>query len=241
MPIFTPFANFQTAVGGIVTDGLQLWYDVSEGSQAGALTNKGDAGASYDGTLTNGELVYNTTNDWWDLDGTDYNPNIATNYGLDYAGTFTFEMWVNIDSGITATGGNGFIHDRTGSNPWVALGFNNTNGRASIYWINSVGTAYFVEPTTGNDWRDSTWHHFLATHNSSRILELYVDGNSLGTSSATVGSNNSGRQLRIMGLYLTSTRYYSNASFGSSRVYNIALTSDQVLQNFNAEKAYYGL
>lgn len=241
--MFTPIGFFAAAAGGgIVTSNLEQWLQVETGTEAGTLADSSGNGRT--GTLTNGELVYNTTNDWWDIDATDWNPSIDTNYrSADYcANSWTLECWFNITS-IVGTA-SGIMHNRGGiySNNYITVGANESTGNVEVYVVNSAAGEYFISDNNGGaGWIDGNWHHVAATYdNGTNTMTLYIDASSKGTTSLA-GACNRAEGLYYMGKFLRSTRYFSDASFGSYRHYSAALSTTEVLQNFNAEKAHYGL
>lgn len=235
------FAPTGAAPGPIVTTNLEQWFDVETGTQAGTLADS--SGNGRNGTLTNGELVYNTTNDWWDIDATDFNPQVDTGYRIgDYAAnSWTIECWFNITS-ITGVA-TGIAHNRGGvySTNYIAMAANGTTGDVSINLINSAAGEYAIAGNNGSSIVDSNWHHVAATYDSgTSTMTLYLDTTSIGTS-AVAGTCDRAENLHYMGKFLNSGRYFSNASFGSYRHYSAALSSTEVAQNYNAEKAHYGL
>jgi hypothetical protein len=93
-----------------------------------------------------------------------------------------------------------------------------------------------------NDW------YYVGFTYSSNTLTAYVNGQTAGstTISRQTPFNNGG----VLGLYYslgypTGTNMggggASTFRFGGMNVYNLGLTSSQVLQNFNANKSKYGL
>jgi hypothetical protein len=76
------------------------------------------------------------------------------------------------------------------------------------------------------------------TFNGSAKLS-YIDGVLVGTQDSITGTLVSSFEGRLLGWY-GSGGYLLNGNIGSYYVYNSALTSTQVIQNFNAQKSRFG-
>lgn len=89
-----------------------------------------------------------------------------------------------------------------------------------------------------------TWYHIVETYASS-VLTLYVNGITQGTLTVTRQTPPGGQWLTFglqdnqTDLGSTTGMGFFNGYMGSIRLYNSALTSAQVLQNYNAEKYRY--
>ena len=239
--MFTPIGYFAPTGGEIVTTNLEQWLQVETGTEAGTLADS--SGNGNNATLVNSELVYNTTNDWWDIDATDWTPEIDTNFRYsDYLATsWTFECWFNITSVASFPS---MIHNRDGlyGDNFVAFGINFAAGELSLTILNTAAGEYNVKGNNGSSVVDSAWHHGCGMYDySANEMIVYLDGQEVGTRVSPTGASNRAVDLHYMGKFVNSSRYWSNASFGSMRIYSAALSASEVLQNYNAEKAHYGL
>ena len=92
----------------------------------------------------------------------------------------------------------------------------------------------------------NNWYHLGWTY-SDTTLTAYINGASVGTATLTRQAPfNNGFNLHYALGATDSTRMGSDGSYcamnvGSFQVYNRALTSDEVLTNYNSNKATYGL
>ena len=217
-------------IGGpdIVTDGLVLALDAANPkSYPGSGTTWKDlSGQGNNGTLTNGPtfnsenngiIVFDGSNDYIQLG---YKPNLLNN-------DITQEAWVNAD---VLSSWHGIISNMPSWGTGFSLQIGPNQRIAAM-----VSGAYLR-----TSWTPSTgvWYHIVSTHRSSDNLNvLYVNGveeNTL-TRSITYSSN----AITTIGLFYTGGSLpFSGKMFGV-RSYNRALTSDEVLQNYNAVKSRF--
>lgn len=83
----------------------------------------------------------------------------------------------------------------------------------------------------------STWKHVVITKDAS-LLKMYVDGALYGSTSSAAGSVDVSDALRV-GTF--NNTQYTNGQLANPRIYNRALTAAEVLRNYNADKAKFGL
>jgi hypothetical protein len=86
----------------------------------------------------------------------------------------------------------------------------------------------------------TSWIHLVGTYNGSTIT-LYVNTSSFATGSITA-SPQSGGKLRICRRWddvATNSNYFLDAYIGSIKIYDRALTSAEILQNYNAYSSNY--
>lgn len=221
----------------IVTTNLILHYD------AGNV-------ASYPGS---GTLLYDlspTTNTASLYNGVSYNSNYGGALVFDGVLQFvepvarpsitnqiTLETWCNLDTVIS-------------NDKWLV-------GVEESYRILYNGTSFqFVVRTTNNMWYSpntyinysTTAHinnncHVVATYNSSR-LKLYFNGVLQVTSSANISGNlytNTNPYTIIKDGSISTGVDYGKGKIYQNRIYNVALSDADVLNNFNANKSKFGL
>lgn len=231
----------------IVTDGLVLnldagftpsysrsgttWYDVSLNGNNGTLTN----GPTY--SMDNGGIiVFDGTNDYI------YTPiqNLER--------PCTFSTWFNFNS-LTANGGwNTFFGQDTSVNiPRGRFYFQKAGGNVEGLVLNKINfsvvkTDGSVVVTNGiNTVQTNTWYNYTATLTTSSI-SLYENGVLQNT------TTNSDSFITPNTTILLNAGYYGNGIVdywpGKSnifQIYNRALSATEVLQNYNAQKARFGL
>ena len=223
----------------IVTDGLVLALDAANRkSYAGSGTTWNDlSGNNNNGTLTNGPTFNAANGGSIVFDGTDDNVNIGNI--LNYTSTnFSFSYWVNFNSLTTNLVGQG---------P-VVIWKGNFNTSGYYDQISVTGNINFVTNQSGAHQFTSTddgiivvgnWYNIAYSRNNNSII-IYLNGNNITQTSAT-----------HINPLLTSNNFtlasYSNeqicGNFNLSNLlsYNRALSSQEVLQNFNATRGRFGV
>ena len=126
---------------------------------------------------------------------------------------------------------------------WVFFGnWNSTS--ADMYWqttsdgrlrisIDGFSQQYFG---TAGDVSINTWHHIAVTL-SGGSYEVYLDSNSLGTSTTSVTTFSSGQNFMIGNSSKPSTPLPFDGLIDQVRIFNDPLTSDEVAQLYNNEIA----
>jgi len=216
----------------IVTDGLSLnidggytpsyprtgttWYDLSYSGNNGTLTN----GPTYNSS-NGGTIVFDGTNDNCPI--TNQTFNIST------GSSFTIEIAYKRNSstpgparGLYTMGPGGI------SNARIYFWFdNNSNGQMSINYFTQSGFDRYIALSSQS--LDTDFHHAVQVVNKSTLLMTgYFDGVSKGSGSIE-SSSTSDTTFRIGGT--TSC----NATVAFVRIYNRALSSTEVLQNYQAQ------
>lgn len=148
--------------------------------------------------------------------------NITTN-------NLTFEAWIYPQDEISS-GDRGCIIQGG-----AYLSWNKGNQRLSSYWYSTNNQGYHEPSVTMNR---NEWHHIVGVWNASTgYLYQYVNGvlsNTVGTVASSgsyyndlnIGHEGDGRQF--------------SGGIAVIKVYNTALSSDEVAQNYNAQKTRFG-
>jgi hypothetical protein len=191
------------------------WYDVSGYGNNGTLVN-GPTYNSNDG----GSIVFDGVDDYVDIG---YKLNLLNN-------DITQEAWVNANSFIN--GWHGIISNM----PSWGTGFSLQIG--TIQNIAAMVSGVYL--TTS--WTPSlnVWYHIVATHRSSDNLNvLYVNGVQENTVTREISYVENA--VTKVGLFYTYNGLPFSGDIDVVRSYNRALTSSEVLQNYNAQKSRFGL
>ena len=191
------------------------WYDVSGYGNNGTLVN-GPTYNSDDG----GSIVFDGVDDYVDIG---YKLNLLNN-------DITQEAWVNANSFIN--GWHGIISNM----PSWGTGFSLQIG--TIQNIAAMVSGVYL--TTS--WTPSlnVWYHIVATHRSSDNLNvLYVNGVQENTVTREISYVENA--VTKVGLFYTYNGLPFSGDIDVVRSYNRALTSSEVLQNYNAQKSRFGL
>lgn len=221
----------------IVDEGLVLYYDAANYySYPGSGTIWYNiVGSGSDLTLNNGlttSTIGGRTSMYFDVDGKYASKSsISATLGTKSA---TFEVWLYPATSELASDDRGaviFVNGGSGQ----YLSWEKGSGLMSSYWYNHSPEGYHetVSSTTRG-----TWNHWVAAwdYNSGRIFQ-YKNGLTSGNA-ATQGNSSPGQNIAI-------GREGSGRQFSGGiavvRVYNRALSPDEVFQNFTAEKSRFGI
>jgi hypothetical protein len=221
----------------IVTDGLVLCLDAANRrSYPGTGTTWTDrSGSGNNGTLTNmdasnfsngngGGLVFDGANEYIQL------PQ-SFSFG---SSSFSIECWVKLDtiSGIDA------IYYSQSSNQSGFYGIGHANVSATKgFFISDYNGSTRVTSKTGVVASINTWYHLTGVKNTSNQCGVYVNGSlasPLLTSTLSVTSSNP-----KIGINAAASSEILDGSISQFRMYNKALTSEEVRQNYEATKGRY--
>ena len=227
----------------IVQQGLVLNLDAGNPySYAGAGTTWYDvSGNSFNATLINSPTY--TSDNGGVLNWASANSQYATvpmSSTLRVA-NITQEIWVY----LSGTADQVFIGSQYGTS------FNNS----FAIWVQSGAFAFGVN--TGGNLYSSTistvstgvWYHLAHTYNATTQL-FYINGVLAATYNSAASGNisyDTSNTLLAIGADFNGTGYnvgpsvYTNGKMPVVRIYNIALSAAQVLQNYNATKGKFGL
>ena len=139
---------------------------------------------------------------------------------------FSIEAWYQSNNnfpGITRTG--------IGSNGFV-FGYFSTTGTA--WKVTKYGR---VDLSAGTIPQNTSWHQAVLTYSSTTGTRVYVDGALSGTALNNTTNLFGGTQFSVG----RSENVTLNGSMGIFRWYSAVLSETDVLQNFNADRARYGL
>jgi len=222
-------ANFNTR---IVTNGLVIYLDAANRkSYPGSGTVWTDlSGNGNTGTLTNGPTYSSGNSGYLTLDGSNDFIN-GTSISSQLTTDITAEAWVYVSSAgvdwvrIIGTGGN------TGNRTfglWYA-------SDRKLLWQRYGAADPSIYPTSPI-LQLNTWHHVAATTNGSSHA-LYLDGVSIGTNTAAGpwSASNEAVTIGFAGFHT-----YHNGRISNARLYNRALTDQEIKQNFNAHRGRFG-
>jgi hypothetical protein len=225
-----------------VTTNLVLYYDPSNSSSypgTGTIIND-LSGNGLNGTMSN--ITF--TSPYFSYNGTSSQIQVADNALLEPgSGDWTMEVWVN-----QSVLGNDVVlgkFDNGGLTVDVSYSIRTTNTTyyAQLGSGSGSGSSLFVN-STNYVGTIGTWYQivYVFTNVASNTFQTFVNGVSIGS----VGHNlpsilNVSNPLYIGSYNGGEFAQWFDGKIGITRLYNAALTSTQVLQNFNADKSKYGL
>jgi hypothetical protein len=194
------------------------WADLSSYGNNGTLVN----GPTFD-SANGGSLLFNGS--------TNYVAGTNTS-SLQLTGDLTVAAWVKL--GDNSSQG---IFEKMSYPPYRGYGIVKQDGLFK-FWTASAGTyAYTVSNTTYV--ADSRWYYVTGVRTSG-VNRLFVNA-VLQTDSQSPPLANSG-DIYVIGRYYSNVNnYYLGGNIASVTVYNRALTSDEVLLNYNALRNRYAL
>ncbi len=223
----------------IVTSNLVLWYDpsnsVSYPGSGSTITNL--ASTSLSGTMSN--ITY--TNPYFAYNGSSSQISVADNALLEPgSGDWTMEAWVYLSN---SSGGKVILgkFNNGGGSDDVSYSMRISNANAFAQMGDGLGN--YIN-STSYTLPLNTWTHvtYVWKNVASNSLETYINGTSIGNVSHSLGSILNATNPLYIGSY-NGGEYsqWMNGRIGITRLYSTALTSAQVLQNYNADKSKYGL
>ena len=224
----------------VVTSNLILHYDPSNtSSYPGTGTTINDlSGGGRNGTMSN----ITHTSPYFTYNGTSSQISIPDDVVLEPGtGDFTVETWVYysvIDGSqrtfISKTDNGG------GANDW-SYGLR-TNVAGATYLEVGNGTTSVTSPSYNVS--TGQWYQIVGvwTNVASNSIAIYINGTSQGSNSHSFTSVKNSINPIYLGNYNGNEYQQSfNGRMGITRLYNKALSSSEVLQNFNTDKSKYGL
>ena len=218
--------------GNIVTNGLALYLDAANTrSYPGSGTTWTDlSGNSNNGTLTNGPTFNSGNGGSIVFDGS--NDFVSTNYNIALT-DFTFCMWFKAPDSTNPQSIR-LMDKNYITGMW--LGKNANNGAPNSWGggIKESAPPYGIYLTL----TDGQWH-FLVSIRSGTTHTLYGDGISNTTSNAVSATALSTDNMAIGSGYGGGS--YFKGNIAQTQIYNRALSASEVLQNFNATRARFGV
>lgn len=209
----------------IITDGLVLHLDAAnKRSYPGSGTSWYDLSKNkYTGTMSNvsfdsnnsGSMLFNGTSSF-----------VSTNVANPGSMPIAFEFWINSNSSSPIG-----IYD---SAPLTTNVLRNYNSGYVEWWNASPSIAMGITA--------STWTHICVVYrfSTNRYVDYYKNGSLVLTGTGSTTSTYAWTSLRFGDINSGSAGRYSG-KISIARIYNKALSANEILQNFNATKSRYGL
>jgi len=237
----------------IIEDGLVLHLDAADRqSYPGSGTVWKDlSGNGNDGTLTNGPTFDSGNGGSIVFDGVDDGFTVQNSTSLSSFTAISFNFWVrfyNLDY-INNTGTlytflrKGTI-DVAATNPptphygfWASYENRNNNGRFSYFAFgnedggfngggNNLASIFYT-------FNNNQWYNLSVTLDASELAKVYVNGELQGTKQLSgVNLNTSANIITFL---------QDPVDYPIAQIYNRALTPQEILQNYNAQKSRFNL
>ena len=225
----------------IITSGLILNYDISNlSSYPGTGTTITDLQANSNATTFNSPTYTSSGGAYLTFDGINeyFTTNTALGSKLNPANSSTIIsifVWVYpMDNGVIVSE----IGQTTPNSGWHDSQIEMVSGtlRFSV-WSNGTGFASTISTPLNN------WYYVGFTYDGTN-LRGYVNG-SLAVTSGTISRSTPGASLYYAIAHADFTKLgdgsFANMRFGGMQVYNTALSTNDVLNNYNATKSRFGL
>jgi len=217
-------------IPGVVTTDLVMYLDAGIGaSYPGSGTTWTDITYNgFDGTLVNGPTYSSANGGSILFDGSDDSVSTTFNSNLE---DFTICCWFKATD--SSMGAYTRLMDKDFANGfWLGKDANNANSWGGGIKEPSPPFGIFLSLTDGQ------WN-FITSIRESTTHTLYGNGIANTTSNTVDGSPLDPTSL-LIGQYIGGFGYNFNGNVALVQVYNRALTSTEVLQNYDATKARFG-
>jgi hypothetical protein len=226
----------QYANGKIVTSGLVLALDASDkNSYASGSTTWNDLSGNGNSGSLNGSFTF-STNNGGNLLFTAANSNYVTGPLTQGLGTdVTVETFLKIDPSNNPVF-YGLATDTYGS----GLGIFASSGVWSWNTGDSNSNAFSSSPTIVT----TSYYHVVVTNAAASNAKLYINSVLIGTAAyRNATTTGTGNKYEIGAFWQNKSGliFFINANMGSFKIYNRALSSQEVAQNYNAQKSRFGL
>mgnify|MGYP003666748104 CR=1 FL=1 len=198
------------------------WNKVSDGTNSvlipqGLTTGRDLLGNLFENVRKQGAL---------NLDGNSW-AEVHDNASLDFGtGSFTLEAWVI----------KNYVNSGSSLNIIMSLGNNITGANNTGLTVNSTNVAFKYTQYHGHNVTTGDWVHVVGVYDETNVI-LYVDGVA-ETTTARTAINVTNALTKYIGRDSTTLRYYSD-QIAQPRIYNRALTNEEVQRNYNAGKNIY--
>jgi hypothetical protein len=228
--------------GRIVTSGLVLALDASDGNSfvSGSTIWNDLSGNNYNGTLSGSNIPTYSTSSGGSLSfpGGAFNNSYVSEYSIPdsfwNSGSWSVSAWVKFNSV-----GAAFYDD----NAIVGHGFSTVNGqiylgeRGSRVWFgfygNDIGGTALLSV--------NTFYNIVWTYNyTSALKQIYINSIFDG-SGGNIRYSGTGNNTRICSYSVAGFGLCLNGNLYNMQFYNRALSSQEVLQNYNALKSRFNL
>jgi hypothetical protein len=188
------------------------------------------------GTPING-VTTDSNNQIWEFDGTDDYVDFGDKTDLDLD-EFTIELWCKLNSG--STDNHHIIEKREDAKNDnfinYVINWNTTSNFLNM--TSSNGTTFKEARWTSTDLQTDTWYHFTMTYDGSNLYNI-VNGEIKATLSESFTPYKTGNQPLILGKSNGFSGREMDGQISNVKIYNRALTSDEVKYNYESTKKYF--
>ena len=227
----------------IINNGLVLDLDAADkNSYIGSGTSWKDmTGNGNSGTLVNGPSFSSANGGSIVFDGVDDFVQLKFASRILPLKNHALEVWFKSNGLATNMSAGGLLMVHYG----LYIRFVSSGQVAyQVIGYSGVPIVNYVTTSSALALNDNKWHNVVCTLFDNVSYGIYVDG-VLRVSGIPVQSWDGTSQWAgintVVGNDLNNNNYFFQGSIAVAKVYNIGLTANQVLQNFNAQKSRFGL
>jgi len=164
------------------------------------------------------------------LDGKSW-AEVHDNASLDFGtGSFTLEAWAKAK----------FVNQGSSLNTIMILGGNAATSSSSLNIISGLLPSFYYHtssrPAASGSQNEGDWFHIVGVYDETNQT-IYINGQQDGQSARTA-INLTNTLVKEIGRDTTTARYYQD-QIAQPRIYNRALTAEEVLNNYNATSSLY--
>lgn len=228
----------------IVTNNLILYLDASNlNSYPGSGTVFNNLSSNlYNGSLVGNTTYINTNNGSMYFDGNGDYISVNNIKGSGISSQFTLNFWFKNTNPGAGT-----------SNTYSGLmnGIGGASGQANRFLLRNSFNQLLLQMTPlGGIPTNAQSSTFTSVQNkitmcsvtySSSLTSFYINGSSVGTSTTISGPITTGSANSTVGWGAIVSSYYFSGSMYSIQAYNRALSSQEILQNYNAMRGKFGV
>ena len=191
-------------------------------------------------------LIHNSTNaGTLEFDGSNDYVNTGDTFQSTFRDSFSIEMWAKPDDGQPGTHKYIFGSEDSGEDARFHLYFPRSDGKIGFYFEEGSDEVSMVTGAAVLSDGQETWRHLCFTIVSGGTATLYMDAISRGTGDAsgiTMGDWTSSDEVFIGAVDDDGTAVYPfDGKISSVKIYERALSSAEILQNYNAHRARFGV
>lgn len=221
----------------IVTNGLLLYVDGANSKSYTTGATWSDLTSSKSVTLVNSPGFTSSFGGYLSFD--DASSQYATSSDLGSLSQWTVEVWFRLTTSLSSKVSSIVTNVYNGANLNFSIGTNNapTNYNLCVGFFNGAW-----RNTTGVTASLNQWYQVVGTYNGSSLVQ-YVNGSASGGTLTYSGVSSSGGGLRFMRRWddVVTASNLIDGDLQIVKIYNVALSSSEVLQNWNAQKSRFGL
>jgi len=235
--------KFGSITTPIITDGLVFNMDpANRACYSRTGTNVNDTVSQTTGSLRGG-VFWNALRGVFNFDGTDEDILISSDFGNGYS-AITLSSWIKVNTfqtSIEAVFGKD-DNPRASGNFYFGIQKGSSTSSGNLRFL-LLAPSQDALNTSSNSLNINIWYNIACTWDGDNMV-IYLNGvlsanSSTTNATGTLGSLSDPFYIGQSGYIAASERF--DGSIGPMQIYNRALSSSEVLHNYNALKSRFGL